>query len=85
MWLMQLGPIRKAMLHTHVPLLPIGLIAAWAGLMSLKFAEKSAARGGGLMGGIGLIPLAFGAGTSMLAICSIAFALLATPRQANDG
>ena len=59
LWIGETGALVTAR-RTHYGLLAFGaLLVAW-GLALLKAAEASAARGGGLLGGFGLIPIAFG-------------------------
>jgi len=58
------------------------VVIAWAALLSLsgalmlRAAERSAARGGGLLGGVGLLPL--GLGVVVLALALVALLLLRT-------
>jgi hypothetical protein len=46
--------------RTHLVFLAIDALLIWYGIWMLKAAEASAARGGGLLGGLGLIPLGLG-------------------------
>jgi hypothetical protein len=63
---------RTAVLATHSVLLFLGILCMAYGGLSLHAAGRSAARGGGLMGAVGLFPVAIGAGVSGLALGSIA-------------
>jgi hypothetical protein len=71
----------KMLLLTHGILLVPGSLAGANGILALRAAEKSAAHGGGLLGGLGMIPLAFGVGVAFFALCSIVITLTAVPRQ----
>lgn len=57
-------PLRR----THYVFLAIDAVMIVYGLLALKAAEESAKRGGGLLGGFGIIPIAIG---SVLAVFSI--------------
>jgi hypothetical protein len=50
----------RALRRTHYVFLGIDALLIWYGVYMLRAAEASAARGGGLMGGLGIIPIAFG-------------------------
>lgn len=52
--------VTTALRRTHYAFLVIDALLVWSGIAMLRAAEESAARGGGLLGGIGLIPLAIG-------------------------
>ncbi len=76
-WMMALGRairrrdrgVRLRLLQTHGVLLVLSLAAMAVGLVDLRAAERSARHGGGLLGGLGLIPLASG---GCLAVFSVA-------------
>ena len=75
-WAWTLRPgLRRALLVTHGVLLPPGALAVAAGLYAVRAAERSAARGGGLLSPLAAVPLAFGCPVLALAICSIMAAL----------
>ena len=57
-------PLRR----THYVFLGIDAVMIAYGLLALKAAEESAKRGGGLLGGFGIIPIAIG---SVLAVFSV--------------
>ena len=66
-WAMVLGvrmwkrrDVRIALRRTHYVFLVINAVLVWSGVAMLRAAEESAARGGGLLGGVGLIPLTVG-------------------------
>jgi hypothetical protein len=71
------GTVLAAVRWTHVIYLGIDALLMAYGAFALRAAEQSAARGGGLMGGFGLMPL--GAGI-LLAGFSILTLALARPR-----
>ena len=52
--------VTTALRRTHYTFLVIDALLVWSGIAMLRAAEASAARGGGLLGGIGLIPLTLG-------------------------
>ena len=57
--------------RTHWVGLTVAALLCGYGVLALQAAERSAAAGGGLMGGIGLIPLALGAllgGTAVISL-----------------
>jgi hypothetical protein len=59
--------------RTHVVFLAIDALMIWYGTWMLRAAEESAKRGGGLLGGLGLFPIAIG---GFLAIFSVIVLLL---------
>ncbi len=79
-WLIALGRatwrgdpgLRRRLLRTHALLLVPALASVFLGVSLLQAAQRSAARGGGLLGGLGLIPLALGAFVGLLNVCAIA-------------
>ena len=77
--------IRAMLLATHGFLLIPGIGAVALGVLALRSAEQSTARGGGLMGPLAAIPLAAGACVSGLAAVSIAVALFGRPGPGPDG
>jgi len=62
---------RKALLWTHGPLLVVGLVACAIGIAGMEAAARSAARGGGLLGPVAVLPLLVGVPLVALALCSI--------------
>lgn len=68
-WMLALGggirrrdpAVRTRLLRTHGMLFALGLAGIAIGVLQLEAAAESAARGGGLLGGFGVIPLGFGA------------------------
>jgi hypothetical protein len=67
----------RALRRTHVVFLAIDALLIWYGAWMLKAAEESARRGGGLLGGLGVIPIGLGV---FLAVFS-AITLLLTSRM----
>lgn len=67
------------MTWTHGVLLLPGILTSAVGFYALRGAAESAARGGGLLGPIGIFPLAVGLGVVMLAAGSIVLALTVLP------
>jgi hypothetical protein len=86
-WMMILGrrtwrghpSLRTALTLTHGILLLPGILTSAIGLYALRAAARSAARGGGLLGPIGIFPLAIGVGVVILAAGSIVLALTVVP------
>ena len=72
--------VGAALRWTHVAFLVIDGLLIWYGVWALRAAAESAARGGGLLGGIGLIPIALGCGLALFS----AIVLLLT-RRADRG
>ena len=50
----------RALRRTHFVFLAIDALLIWYGFWMLKAAEESARRGGGLLGGLGVIPIGIG-------------------------
>ena len=86
-WMMTLGRrtwrghpgVRTALTLTHGILLLPGILTSAIGFYALRAAARSAARGGGLLGPIGIFPLAVGVGVATLAAGSIVLALTVLP------
>jgi hypothetical protein len=74
--------VRGRLLLTHGLLLVPALVAVAIGLADLEAARRSAAHGGGLLGGIGLVPLAIGGCLAVLNTSALIAAcfLLRSPR-----
>jgi hypothetical protein len=72
--------VRRALMLTHGVLLLPGILTSVVGFYALRAAEQSAARGGGLLGPIGIFPLAIGLGVVMLAAGTIVLTLIAMPK-----
>jgi hypothetical protein len=75
MWRREPG-IGATLRRTHAVFLAIDALMIWYGSWMLQRAAESAARGGGLLGGLGAIPIALG---SVLALFSV-FVLFFTRR-----
>jgi hypothetical protein len=50
----------RSLRRTHIVFLAIDALLIWYGFWMLKAAEESARRGGGLLGGLGVIPIGLG-------------------------
>jgi len=82
LWIISLGravrrgdaDARIRILRAHSVQFCCGLGLVWLGVADLKAAAASAARGGGLLGGIGLIPCVFGGGLALFSACAIVVA-----------
>ena len=72
----------RTLRRTHVVFLVIDALLIWYGVWMLRAAEESAARGGGLLGGLGLIPIGLGA---LLGCFSILTLVVARPLQPTVG
>ncbi len=68
--------------RTHLVFLAIDALLIWYGVWMLRAAEESAARGGGLLGGLGLIPIGLGV---LLGCFSILTLVVARPLQPSTG
>jgi len=77
--------LRTTLLWSHGILLVLGALAVYVGIHSVKAAELSSARGGGLLGPIAYIPLLFGLPVVVLAVCTLAVALLVLPQYRTGG
>lgn len=66
--------VLRTLRRTHVVFLMIHVVLIWYGIWMLKAAEESAARGGGLLGGIGIIPIGLGLVLGCFSIVTLAFA-----------
>ena len=81
-WLMVLGGrlwrqgegMRALLRRTHVVLLAVAALLGAYGLFALRAAQQSAAKGGGLLGAFGLIPLALGVMLGATATASLCVA-----------
>lgn len=72
----------RALRRTHFVFLVIDALLIWYGVWMLRAAEESAARGGGLLGGLGLIPIGLGA---FLGCFSILTLVVARPLHPSTG
>lgn len=70
---------------THAAYLAIDVLLVAYGFWMLRAAEESAARGGGLLGAIGLIPIGLGLLLAMFSVITLAWLRLAAPRHAAAG
>ena len=59
------------MRRTHVVFLAIDALLIWYGFWMLQAAEESAARGGGLLGGLGIIPIALGIVLALFSVVTL--------------
>lgn len=72
----------RTLRRTHVVFLVIDVLLIWYGVWMLRAAEASAARGGGLLGGLGLIPIGLGV---LLGCFSMLTLAVARPLQPSVG
>jgi hypothetical protein len=61
----------RALRRTHAIFLVIDAVLIWYGFWMLKAAEESARRGGGLLGGIGVIPIAIGVFLALFSVLTL--------------
>jgi hypothetical protein len=93
-WMMVLGravrrrarSVRLRLLQTHGVLLVVSLAAMAVGIADLWAAKRSAQHGGGLLGGLGLIPLGLGGIVGAFDVVALAgaFARLKPSRSVYD-
>lgn len=69
--------VGAALRRTQAAFLVIDALLIWYGLWALRMGAESAARGGGLLSGIGIVPIALGCGLAMFSVV----VLLMTWRQ----
>jgi hypothetical protein len=87
LWMLALGRairrgdprLRRRLLRAHGLLLVVALAAMLVGVSALQAAERSAQRGGGLLGGLGLIPLVLGGFVELLSAGALAAARYGLP------
>jgi len=70
---------------TYLVTLLLGVVEILHGLLALQAAERSAARGGGLLGGYGLIPLLAGALLVLIASLSLRAVSMMAAAQTESG
>jgi len=66
--------LRALLLRTHGALLVLALASTAVGIAELRAAARSAQHGGGLLGGLGLIPLALGGCVAVFSLVALACA-----------
>jgi hypothetical protein len=66
--------VLAAVRRTHWAYLVVDALLVAYGIFALRAAERSAAHGGGLLGGVGLIPLALGIGMAVFSVITLAMA-----------
>lgn len=66
--------VLRSLRRTHVVFLMIDVVLIWYGIWMLQAAKESAARGGGLLGGIGIIPIGLGLFLGCFSIVTLACA-----------
>jgi hypothetical protein len=66
--------VLRTLRRTHVVFLAIDALLIWYGFWMLRAAAESAARGGGLLGGIGVIPIGLGIVLGCFSLVTLAFA-----------
>ena len=60
--------VGRALRRTHAAFLAIDALLIWYGLWALRAGAASAARGGGLLSGFGVIPIALGCGLALFSV-----------------
>jgi len=73
--------LRSALLVTHGLLLLVGSLFVVFGLLAVAAAERSTARGGGLMSPLALLPFLCGLPLVLFALCSILIAFARIPKH----
>ena len=68
--------VGRALRRTHAAFLVVDALLIWYGVWALRMGAESAARGGGLLSGIGIIPIALGCGLALFSLV-----VLVTTRQ----
>ena len=71
MWKRQAN-VRRALRRTHAAFLVIDALLIAYGLWALRMGAESAARGGGLLSGIGIIPIALGCSLALFSVIVLA-------------
>ena len=77
--------LRTALLVTHGFLLLLGSLGVVVGLQAVDAAERSTARGGGLLSPLAFLPFLFAVPLLAFALCSIAAALRVIPASPPPG
>jgi hypothetical protein len=77
-------PVRTALFVTHGILVAPGVLAIVIGIYALRAAEASAAKGGGLLGAWGFIPLGIGICIVALALPSVVLALMERSKPSDS-
>ena len=63
--------LRNELRYTHLVLAPLAILLVVYGLFALRAAQRSAEAGGGLLGAVGLIPIAMGLLAGSLSVVSL--------------
>jgi hypothetical protein len=92
LWLVALGVhlwrrgpgVARALRRTHRVSLVVALLVCLYGVVALVGASRSAAAGGGLLGGFGILPIGLGVALGGLAVTSLRVSNLLSPEQ-DDG
>ena len=89
-WAMVLGvrmwrrqDVSRALRRTHYVFLVIDALLIWYGIWMLRAAAESAARGGGLLGGLGVIPIAFGISLAAFSLFVLMWIAAVPPKVAQ--
>ena len=64
--------VGRALRRTHAAFLAIDALLIWYGMWALRAGAESAARGGGLLSGFGIIPIALGCGLAVFSVIVLA-------------
>jgi hypothetical protein len=70
LWPLTPGAVR-ALRRTQLVVIAWAALLSLSGALMLQAAERSAARGGGLLGGVGLLPLGLGIAVGVLALVAL--------------
>jgi hypothetical protein len=73
--------LRRALFVTHGLLLLVGSLFIVFGFLAVASAERSTARGGGLMSPVAFLPVLYGLPLVLFALCSILIALATIPKH----
>ena len=73
----------RALRRTHAVFLAIDALLIWYGIWMLRAAEESAKRGGGLLGGLGLIPILLGCVLAAFSLMVLACTPLMSRKLSN--
>jgi hypothetical protein len=73
--------VGRALRRTHAAFLAIDALLIWYGMWALRAGAESAARGGGLLSGFGLIPIILGSGLALFSMTVLLLTRKLAPQQ----